>query len=314
MQLRIRSSFVLVLGLAACGGGGGGGGGGGEPVLEVVKWTPSGDNQVDTVGQLLPKVIRVKVTLDGALAAGITVNFSGGNLGTTSMVTGDNGIATSTWTLNEVAGPQQVTVTVDGAVGSPLTFNATAVPAAPYQLMYAGPSSAFVADTGQIFAGFAVKVADTFANGIPGRWVQWSSTGPITLSTDSIITDADGVSTMFGTAGGNVGDITVTATAPGLLDSPRNFTGAVVPAATQVNVGSNFFSPDSIRINAGGAVKWVIASGTHSITSTGSPNFQGSDTQAAPATWGPILFSTPGVYQYECSVHPVQMQGKIVVE
>lgn len=313
MTFRAYQFLPFVFVLAACGGGGGGGGGG-EPVLEVVKWTPSGDLQTDTVGQTLPKVIRVKVTLDGALAEGITVTFSGGNLGTPSMVTGSNGIATSTWTLDEVAGPQSVTATVAGAVGSPITFNATAVPAGPYQLTYAGPESLFVADTGQIFAGFAVKVADSFENGIVGRWVQWSKTGPITLATDSIITGADGISTMFGTAGGSAGDITVTATVGGLVGSPRIFTGSVVPAPTQVNVGNNFFNPDSITISAGGAVRWVIGSGTHSVTSTGSPTFDGSDTQAAPYTWGPILFNTPGVYQYECSVHPVQMKGKVVVQ
>lgn len=313
MQLRTSASFLLALGLAACGGGGGGGGG--EPVLEVVKWTPSGDNQVDTVGQLLPKVIRVKVTLDGALAAGITVNFSGGNLGTTSMVTGDNGIATSTWTLNEVAGPQQVTVTVPGAVGSPLTFHATAVPREPFKLLFAGPESLLVADTGKIFPGFMAKVADTFDNGIAGQWVHWSSEGPITLATDSVITLTDGVSTIFGTAGNFPDPIKVTATVPGLVGSPRVFTGAVVAAPTIVNVGNFNFSPDSIRIQPGGAVQWNISGGgTHSVTSTGSPSFPSSDTEAGPYTWGPILFNQVGVYQYECSVHPTQMKGKVVVQ
>src|SRR5690242_11910394 len=87
MQFRAPLSLLLVLSVA-CGGGDGGGGGHGEPVLEVTKWTPSGENQTDTVGQTLPRVLRVKVTLDGELASGITVNFSGGNLGTPSMVTG----------------------------------------------------------------------------------------------------------------------------------------------------------------------------------------------------------------------------------
>ncbi|HWA40456.1 MAG TPA: hypothetical protein VG712_02530, partial [Gemmatimonadales bacterium] len=300
MPFRIRSSVVLMLGLVACGGGGGGGGGG-EPVLEVVKWTPSGDNQVDTVGQLLPKVIRVKVTLDGALASGITVNFSGGNLGTPSMVTGDNGIATSTWTLSEVAGPQQVTVTVPGAVGSPIIFNATGLPREPYKLVFAGPESLLVADTGKIFPGFAVKVADTFDNGIAGRWVHWSATGPITLAADSVITLTDGISTIFGTAGAVPDTITVSATVAGLVGSPRIFTGAVVAAPIVVNVGNFNFSPDSVTISAGDAVQWNISGGgTHSVTSTGSPSFQSSDAQAGPFTWGPILFNQAGVYQYEC--------------
>lgn len=313
MMLRACRILPVMFVLAACGGGGGGGGGGGEPVLEVVKWTPSGDNQVDTVGQLLPKVIRVKVTQDGEVVSGITVNFSGGNLGTPSVVTNSLGIATTTWTLNEVAGPQAVTATVAGAVGSPLTFNATAVPDAPAKLIRIGPDS-LAADTGQIFPGFAVKVGDQYENGLVGRWVQWSKTGPITLSTDSIITIADGSSTMFGTAGTTGGEITVTATVVGLTGSPITFHGAVTPAPVTVSVSSNFYSPDSVNISAGSSVRWVWATGTHSVTSIGSPSFTGSDTEPAPFTLGPILFANPGVYQFQCSVHPAQMNGKVVVQ
>ena len=313
MHVRSPLVFLALSALAACGGGGGGGGGGTAPVVKVEKWTPSGENQVDTVGQTLPNVIRVKVTEDGLAAAGYTVHFTGGNLGTSSMVTGSNGIATSTWTLDSVAGPQTVTVTVDGAEGSPLTFHATAVPAEPSQLIYAGPSTNFAADTGQIFAGFAVKITDLFGNGIPGRFVQWSRTGPITLSTDSIITLADGTSTMFGTAGTTEGAITVTAAVSGLTGSPRTFTGAVVAAPVTITVASNFFSPDSISVASGAAIRWVWANGTHSVTSTGGPGFTGSDTQSAPFTLGPILFTTPGVYTYECVLHPSTMKGKIVV-
>lgn len=313
MISRTRSVLPFLCLLAACGGGGGGGGGGGEPVLELVKWTPSGDNQTDTVGQTLPNVIRVKVTLDGALASGVTVTFSGGQFGTPSVVTGANGVATTTWILAPVAGPQSVTASVDGAVGSPVTFHATAVPDTPAKLLRNGPDSV-AADTGQIFPGFGVKVADQYDNGIEGRWVHWSATGPITLSTDSIITIADGSSTMFGTAGTTGGVVSVTATVDGLTGSPMTFTGAVTPAPTTVTVANNYFSPDSILISAGSAVRWNIVAGTHSITSVGSPSFSGSDTEPAPFTWGPILFNAPGVYQYECSVHPTLMKGKVVVQ
>jgi plastocyanin len=314
MQRAFLTLFMFVLGLASCGGDGGGGGGGGEPVIELVKWTPSGDNQTDTVGQTLPNVIRVKVTADGDVVAGITVNFAGGSLGSPSVVTGANGIATTTWTLGAVAGQQSVTASVPGAVGSPVTFHATAVPAAPAALLYGGPSSGFIADTGAIFPGFAVMVTDSFGNGISGRWVKWGSTGPISLPTDSIITGDAGDATMFGKAKTTAGDISVTATVTGLTGSPRVFTGTVVSNSIQVTVSSNQFSPDSINIPAGSAVKWNFTSGSHSVSSINSPSFNGSDIQSSPSTWGPILFNTPGVYQYECSVHPSQMKGKVVVQ
>ncbi len=302
---------LLSLLLAACGGGGGGGGGP-APVLEVVKWTPSGDNQTDTVGQTLPNVIRVKVTLDGTVTAGVTVNFSGGTLGTPSMVTGSNGIATSTWTLEQTAGVQEVTVTVAGAVGSPLNFHATGIPGPATALVLAGGDNQ-ASDTSHTFgAPFAVRVVDAFSNGISGRWVYWSKTGPLTLAADSIITGVNGTSSMFATASNTNGAVTVTATSAGLAGSPIQFNGAVVASPTVVTIGNNFFSPATLTIAAGSAVKWVWSGSGHSVASTGANTFVSSDIQNAGATFGPILFSTPGLYTYECAVHSA-MQGTITV-
>ena len=84
-----------------------------------------------------------------------------------------------------------------------------------------------VAEQGQIYPGFAVKVSDTFDNGIQAQWVQWSKQGPITLAADSVITLSGGVSTIFGTASNFSDSIKVTATAPGLVGSPRTFTTPV---------------------------------------------------------------------------------------
>lgn len=313
MRFRTSLSLIFTVGLASCGGGGDGGGGT-EPVLMVERWVPSGNNQVDTVGQTLPKALRVKVTLDGAVVEGVTVTFEGGNLGTPTVVTNNLGIATTTWTLNPVAGTQEVTATVAGAVGSPVTFTATAIPDTPTDLIRNSPDS-LAADTGQIFLpGFAVKITDQYGNGIKDRYVQWSKTGPITLSTDSIITLTDGVSTMFGTAGTTGGPITVTATVVGLTGSPITFHGAVTPNPATVNVSSNFFSPDTVIVSPGSAVRWVWVAGTHSVTSVGSPSFEGSTTEAPPFTWGPILFNDVGVYQFQCSVHPAQMNGVVIVQ
>lgn len=307
----LLASLSLGAGLVSCGGGGGGGGP--DPVLEVVKWTPSGDNQVDTVGQTLPKVIRVKVMLDGAVTAGVTVHFTGADLGTPSMVTGSNGIATSTWTLEQTAGDQTATVTVDGAVGSPLVFHATGVAGPATNLLLAGGNDQ-ASDTNHIFsAPFSVRVVDAFNNGVAGRWVHWSKTGPLTLAADSIITDANGASNMFATAGASNGAVTVTATVAGLTGSPVTFDAAVAGNPTLVNVQNNFFSPDSISITAGSAVKWNWVGSGHSVSSTGVNSFSSSDILTAGATFGPVLFNTPGVYTYECSVHPATMQGKIVV-
>jgi plastocyanin len=118
---------------------------------------------------------------------------------------------------------------------------------------------------------------------------------------------------MFGTAGKTSGPITVTATVVGLAGSPITFSGAVDANPTVIEVSDGFFNPDSVNISAGSTVKWHWATSGHSVASTGSPSFQGSDILNADATYGPILFSTPGVYRYECAVHGSAESGVIVV-
>lgn len=311
MMSRATRVLPLILLLASCGGGDGGGGDVPDPVVQLVKWTPSGDNQTDTVAQLLAKVIRVKVTVDGAVTGGINVHFSGGNLGSPNVLTDANGVATSTWTLSEVAGPQEVTASVDGAVGSPVTFHATALPGPAQKLVMVG-GDGNVVDTNHVFPGFAVAVTDTFGNGIKDVWVHWSSTGSIFLTVDSIKTNVDGNSTLFANSTGTPGPVTVTATVDGLVGSPINFDGTVVTAPTQVNVGSNFFSPQNLVVSAGAAVQWVVASGAHTLTPTGAPTFVGTDNLSAGTTYGPVLFNTPGVYQYMCTNH-AGMTGSVTV-
>jgi plastocyanin len=310
MTLRIFRTAPLLMLLAACGGGGDTGGP--PPVLEVVKWTPSGDNQTDTVNQTLPNVIRVKVTLDGEVTAGVTVTFAGGILGTPSMVTGSNGIATSTWTMPQEAGVQTVTATVVGAVGSPVTFHATALPGPAVTLLkVSGDGQA--GDTAQTLeAPLTIQVVDAFGNGIAGRWTYWEVTGALSLAADSIITDPSGFVNMFAVGAHSEGTFTVTVTAPGLTGSPAEFTGAIVAEASTINVNNNFFAPDSVRVPAGSAIKWFWNGTGHSVASTGVNAFQSSDIEAAGYTYGPILFATPGVYTYECAVHSF-MTGKVVV-
>ena len=312
--MRVASKLILptlaVVILGSCGGGGSDGGP--DPVLEVVKWTPSGDNQTDTVGQTLPNVIRVKTTLDGALAAGITVNFTGGNVGTASMVTGTNGIATTTWTLSGLAGSQSVTATVPGAVGSPLVFLATAIPDVPAELQLISGDSQVAEVTALFGAHMVVRVVDQFGNGKVGRWVYWSKTGPVVLVSDSIITGDQGFSNQIVTAGASTGPVVVTATTPGLAGSPLGFTASVVGATITVTVGSNFYTDSIISISAGSAVRWNWIGGSHSVTSNGSTSFTGSAIQAAPFVLGPLVFSTPGTYAYHCAVH-AGMTGKVIV-
>src|SRR5687768_4865578 len=163
MMFRTRVLPFLMLTLLAACGGDGGGDGGPDPVLTAEKWTPSGDLQVDTVGQVLPKVLRVKVTQDGTPVPGIVVSFGGsGSFGTPVDTTDNLGIATSTWTLSIAAGAQAATATVVGAVGSPLTYTATGVPDVPAAFTIVSGDDQ-TAQVGTLYMQpLVVKVADQY--------------------------------------------------------------------------------------------------------------------------------------------------------
>lgn len=305
-------SFLMLALLAACGSGDGGDGGP-DPVLTVEKWTPSGDLQVDTVGQVLPKVLRVKVTQDGTPVPGIVVNFGGtGSFGTPVDTTDGLGIATSTWTLSILAGPHSATATVAGAVGSPVTYTATAVPDAPAALQMVSGDDQIAQFSTLYQRPLVVKVADQHGNGVAGIMTHWSHTGPAVRTNDSLPTDLLGIASQVMTAGASPGDVLVTATSEGLAGSPRIFSSTVVPQVTLVEVSSNAYSPQHTVISTGSAVRWEWVSGTHSVTPDSAGAFVGSDVETVGFLHGPLTFANAGVYTYHCQVHP-GMTGSITV-
>src|SRR6478609_332726 len=222
MKLRTGSILPLMLILAACGGDSGGG----EPsaVVQIIKWTPSGDNQTDTTGQTLLLVLRVKVTEDGVVSAGHEVVWTGpGTFGSPTSITGANGVATTSWTLPTEAGITHATATLTGAVGSPLTYTATGVVGAPTAMyLNSGDNQSTVRNT--IFnSAFAVQVTDDYGNGKEGVFVHWQVTGPATLLVDSSPSDAIGIASGYLTAQDALGAVTLTGSVAGLVGSPQIF-------------------------------------------------------------------------------------------
>ena len=220
---------LLAATLIACGGDSG------TPThtLKVEKWPPSGDNQTDTVGQTLTKPIRVKVTFDGATVAGYMVHFAGGVLGTDSILTGADGIATSTWTLTGHTGLQFVTASVDSATGSPLTFKATGVTGAAFALVkVSGDSQSTGTNQFSLPAPLVMKVVDQFDNGVEGRWVYFTTadSNTISLGADSIITSSLGLISLNVHTGATPGQATITATAKDSISgSPLTYHVTVTP-------------------------------------------------------------------------------------
>lgn len=294
--------------LASCGGGGG------EPdtTLKIEKWPPSGDNQTDTVGLTLPQVIRVKVTVGGQVSAGHMVHFDGGDLGTDSMLTGADGIATSSWTLNGNLGTQSVTASLDSAEGSPLTFHATAVAGTPVMLKIASGDSQIAVINAFFSQAAVVRLVDQFGNGVPGQYVHFSSDGIVSITADSIITGPTGLAALGMQATGTNGVSLVTASFGSVSGSPLTFHALVAQVIDTVLITDSLYTPSSVSIPTGSAVVWRWISGTHSVTPDSVGAFPATDVYSAPHSFGPVYFASPGTFTYHCTVH-AGMTGTISV-
>ena len=326
-------SLLLGLGIGSAACGGGGGSNMTPSTTAIAKASASsGDAQSGTVGQPLALPLRVVVTDAGTASAGVTVAWSttaaGGSVDPASAVTDANGFAASAWTLGTVSGSQTATATLSGASGSPVSFTATAVSDAAASLAKTGGDN----QTGQVgtplAAAVQAKASDQFGNGVPGVNVAWAATGG-TVSAATMPTDGSGISAINVTLGGTAGPITITATAGSLTGSPLTFnaTAAVAtpaPTTAAVAVGDIFFTSghngssnpavDTVAVN--GTVTWTWASGevmSHSVESTGSPNFTSSAVQTGPGKTYQFTFTAPGTYQYDCAIHGPLMTGRIVV-
>jgi plastocyanin len=83
-------------------------------------------------------------------------------------------------------------------------------------------------------------------------------------------------------------------------------------ATDHVSMAKSYrFDPDVIRIKAGDTVTW-----TNNDNFTHSVRLQdGGETQfMKPGESVTHAFTTPGVYQYDCSLHPKDMRGSVQVD
>ncbi len=94
---------------------------------------------------------------------------------------------------------------------------------------------------------------------------------------------------------------------------------ATTTTAQSVNAGAVItitefqFSPAQVTIKAGQTVEWRNGGNVaHTVTETSTPRTFGS-ADIRPGQTFTQTFSTPGTYNYVCSIHPDRMQGSIVV-
>lgn len=307
-----RSTVVLLLATIACSSSSPDGPGGGE-TLAIASFAGDGQTALGHADVAIPPA--VKVTADGAPKVGVTVNFSvtrgGGVVAGGSAVTGSDGVAhVFNWTLGDPGVDQELRATLNGAQGSPVTFQATAITGPAAKL------SAITGDDQTAPAGQAapikpiVAVTDEADNPIGGAAVAWSVTaGGGNLLAPETVTAANGQATLgnwvFGqvtgpqelavTACGACGTVTFHGTAtPGPAASLEKVPGGdfqTALVASQVAIPPAVLLKDLYgNVIPGAAVNFAVTQGGGAVT--GGSTTTGNDGVATVGGW--TLGGTPG--------------------
>lgn len=328
MNLGVLTAVAACGALLACGSDGGGGGGGGAGVVIARTAASSGNGQSAQTGAALALPLRVLVTDDGIPAAGQTVQWAtanpGGSLAPVSSQTGVDGIATTSWTMGSVAGPQAATATLAGATGSPVAFSATAT-APPNPIVIA----ATAAQSGNAQTGIAgtalalpLRVIVT-NNGAPfaGQTITWGTTSGGSFAPPTSQTGVDGIATSTWTLGAAVvGTQNASATLAGASGSPVAFTATANAPANSIFLQSTLvFSPSAMTITAGTTVTFIWGTGAvgHNVTPSSTNPSAIPTSPGAPLTRNEpfafaVAFPAAGVFRFYCNVHGLEGAGGTV--
>ena len=86
-------------------------------------------------------------------------------------------------------------------------------------------------------------------------------------------------------------------------------------AAHAVALKNVSIKPKTLHIRRGDSVKWTwgdqAIDARHNVTSMGPQRFKSAATRLT-GTYT-VKFSKPGRYTYECTIHPLAMEGTIIV-
>ena len=199
----------------------------------------SGDNQNGLTGEVLayPFVVEVRDQYVAPMA-GVTVTFAvsegGGSLSAATATTDANGRAESTLTLGSDPGTNTVKVSVEG-ISQMAVFSAEAglpPPVATALSIVSGDNQEAV--IGEVLANpFVVEVHDQYDDPMAGVTVTFAvSEGGGSLSSEMVMTDANGRAESILTLGPNLGRNTVTVSVTGIQEQ-QTFTaeGIRIPLA-----------------------------------------------------------------------------------
>ena len=131
----------------------------------------------------------------GNPVAGVAVawNTESGTVDLASSLTGDDGKASTMWTLGSSTGAQSAMATSEGLEGSPVTFTATALAGSPNTLELVSGNNQSAARGAELQDPLVVRLLDGAGNGVPNRAVSWVvATGGGSVSAVSSNTDENG--------------------------------------------------------------------------------------------------------------------------
>jgi Bacterial Ig-like domain (group 1) len=170
-----------------------------------------GDDQLSPAGSLLidPLVVVVSDGF-GNPVEGVTVEWSagGGTVEPASSVTRPDGRAQTAWTLGPTTGSQVVTATSGSLTGSPLTFDATALPGDAERLVRISEDDQSATAGTELPEPLVVQLLDNAGNGVPDRAVSWIvATGGGSVAPETSMTDGEGKATARWTLGPGVGPV-----------------------------------------------------------------------------------------------------------
>ena len=215
---------VALVGLGGCSGGT-------DPEATLTAAAVAASNgQAGLVGTALPLPLRVEVASDGTPKEGVKVTWQtpAGSVAPTSSLTDVHGVAATRWTLGSVPGVMTLSATVAGAQGSPVSFNATALPLASTTAVAPTNDQTGVVGTAlPLPLAVQVQIGELPAAGIGVSWQAYSGN----IAPLSTVTDAAGMATAVWTLGTTAGAQSAHATIVGGRGPHLRFDATAVPGS-----------------------------------------------------------------------------------
>ena len=255
------------------------------PIKSLQK-IPGGDGQSAVAGTAFAKPLVVQVNGANAPLTNYPVQFSisgPGILSANTAATNNSGQAQVTVTAGNATGTATVTAS---AGGFSQTFTLTVLPTGPQPngitIVSGNPQSAVINTN---FAAPLIVQVNSTAGPVGNYTVTFSSSGPVTLSSNSGLTNSAGQAQVTVTAGSVTGTATVTASIPGGYSVTFNLTvsppGPTITAASFANAAS-------------GQAGFISPCGIATITATGlAPN--GAASLFPAPVFGPLPTSANGI-------------------